>query len=574
MHTPPTQTDLTHLATMFEQERFAEALVMLDGLIANEPESAILRWHRISCLENLDRFAEVRPELDALLARNPDYVPAIIKRVHYAQGYDDTDTDDASLSEAEGEQRMIQSLRTAEAQLRRALALEPDNVDALQALSAILRVRIDAPELALEAEELLERAIALAPDNVDLLAMRANHRHNAAMRLDDGPNDDDTIQNFTGQRFSRRKLEIALADYQACHARSGLPRYLISAGKVLHNLGRFDEALAHYDQALAAMPEDDPTRAAIVEIRARSENNGAGEREEIARLLETSLVGDGKDRSLSDDIAASNMMALANAIRAGQPIAQAMEAQFDENDPDLLIATDIAQKLLQQAYEPPPELAAVDARDFPAYQRKFADRCTQEILAAGLRQIGDAEAKGLFMMLGRHVLLRFFADDSGEVGVAVFAMKPKWPGWIGFLVLLLSGKWKMARMVECVSQFEDGTHLSTQHENISPFEFGGNIRVEKLPRKTPIKDLIAHHMARVKEYKQLNPGCAAMVVQDIAGMDHRWREGQRVKGIYRKSIGYVTETELKNLLGAHYARFADKVRRQLALLAANQEASS
>ena len=47
----------------------------------------------------------------------------------------------------------------------------------------------------------------------------------------------------------------------------------------------------------------------------------------------------------------------------------------------------------------------------------------------------------------------------------------------------------------------------------------------------------------------------------------RWREGQRVKRDYRTSIGYVTETELKRLLGAQHERLGGKVRTQLAMLA-------
>lgn len=577
----PQHPDFDRFAMAYQEGRFDEALQRVDRLIADHPESAALRWHRANCLEKLERYAEIKPELDIFLARKPDYVPGIIKRVQYAEVDDGSDPYDESLADAERErllreQEARQRRRSleAESELRRALALEPDNVEAMHWLAGVLYGRDGAPELAAEAAAWLDRAIALAPDNVEMLWDRANRRRGAAARYDDGPDDADTVRNYAGQRFSRRQLELALADYLACHAKSGSARHLVRAGMVLHDLGRYDEALAHYDRALAAMPDDDPHRAAIVEIRARSENQGAGERDQLARLLESTLAGDGQDRNIAEDIAAQNMMALANAIRAGKPIGEAVEAQFSEDDPDLVVATSLAQNIINVAFEPPPELAGVDAMSYPAYQRKFADRCAKEVTAAGLRLIGDAEAKGLFPMLGQHVLLRVFADDSGEVGVASFAMKPKWPGWIGFLILLLSGKWRLASMVECVTQFDDGAHLSTQHESPSPFEYGGQIQIERLPRRTPVKKLIARHMARVAEYKARHPACAAMIVKDIEGMDRRWREGQRVKRQYRASVGYVTEPELRKLLGAHYQRFADKVRRQLALLAADREAAA
>lgn len=560
--------DLSRFTEAFEQGRYDEALERLDRMIAAEPASAPLRWHRARCLERLERFAEIEPELDAVLAREPDHVPAILMKVRWA-GAADSD-DDESLSAGRTEQRSL----AAEAELRRALVLEPANADVLYALSCVLHGRDDSPELALESETLLDRAIALAPRDVEMLADRAARRRNAALRPEGAPDDDDTVRTFAGLRYSRRALERALADHLECHARSGESRHLVRAGTLLHDLGRHDEAIEHYDRALAAIPGDDPRRALVIEMRARSENHGAGEREQLARLLESTLAGDGKDRTAVDDVAASNLMALAGAIRAGRPMAEAVEAQFADGDPDQLIATDIAQKILNQAYEPPPELTPVDARDYPAYQRRFADRCSKEIVAAGLRVVGDVEAKGMFSVLGQRLLVRLFADETGETGVAAVAMKPKWPGWMGFLLLWIGRQWKVATLIECVTQFDDGTHLSTQHENASPFEYGGHIRIERLPRRTATRDLIARHQARVAEYRAQHPGCAAMVATDVEGMDRRWREGQRVKREYRSSIGWVTDGELRGLLGAHHDRFADKVRRQLGRLVADRDAAA
>jgi tetratricopeptide (TPR) repeat protein len=559
-------------ASAFKQNRFDDALALVDGLIARFPDSPALRWHRANCLEKLERHAEIKPELDAMLRLKPDYAPAIVKRVKYTldEAYAE---DDEGLSDAERGRREAERLAReraisleAETELRRALEIEADNVDALQLLSEVLRYRDNGEARIAEADALLDRAITLAPARVDLVETRANVRRGAALRPDEGPDDADTVRTYSGMRYSRSKLEAALADYETCHALSGAHRYAVRMGMVLHDLGRFDEALARYDQALAAMAPDDPKRQFVLDTRARSQNQGAGEREEMAKLLESALVGEGKDRGLADDMAAQALLGAASAIRAGKSVGEALEARLSE-DPETLLATNIAQQILNAALEPPPEIEAVDAKDYPAYQRNFVDRAAKEIGAIGLRTVGDAEAKGLFMTLGQHVLLRFFADDSGEVGVAAFALKPKWPGWLGFLIMFLSGKWKVASMVECVTQFEDGTHLSTQHENPSPFEHGGKIRIEVLPRKTTIRNLVAHHMKRVAGYKARHPESVALKALDIEGMDRRWREGQREKRAYRISVGYVTETELKRLLGAHYQRLADKVRRQLAVLA-------
>ncbi len=568
--------DFTRFSVAFKQARHQDALDLIDALIAAHPQAAALHWHRANCLEKLERYAEIAPTLNHLLTLKPDYAPAIVKRVQFADidaGGDEGENEDEDLADderaridAEQRARALAASMRNEAELRRALAIDPDLVDGLFLLSNTLRYRHDGNGQVAEADALLDRAIELAPLRVDLIDARASLRRAAAMRYDDGPDDADTVRTFSGLRYSRSRLEAALADYETAFALSDEYRYAVRKGMLLHDLGRHDEALAAYDEALATMAADDPKRGFILETRAKSENNGAGEREQMARLIESGLIGDGRNRKLDEDIAAQALIAAANAIRAGKSVSEAIESRVSD-DPDTLMATNIAQQILNVAHEPPPELELVDAAGYPSYQRRFVDAAARDIGALGLRHVGDAEAKGMFLILGQRVLLRFFADDTGEIGVASFAMKPKWPGVIGFLFLLLTGKWRVHRMLECVSQFDDGTHLSTQYDNPSIFEFGGCVQIERLPRKTPMRDLVARHIARVAQYKLAHPVSVAMAADDLDGMERRWREGQRVKRDYRASIGYITETELKRLLGVHHARFGDKVKSQLALLA-------
>ncbi len=568
----------------YAESRLDDALHSLNALIEQHPQSMALYWHRANVLEKLERYPEARAAVDEVLQRRADFVPAMIKRVEldFDESEDDAEDDD-DLPDHERERRAHEAsardeerAQHHETQLRAVLGIDANAMDALRLLSGLLR-RHDressvAQQSEIEADALLDRAIALAPERVDLMEERANVLKMRALLPcgddDDAPevDDPDVSVTFSGMRYSRRLLERALADFEVCFRLSNQARHGLRVAGLLHDLQRFDEALLAYDAVLAGMPADDPRRDYIVDARARSENNGAGERDQMARLLEASVENGGRDRNLGEDVAAQAIMSAAAAVRGGKSVSAALGARISD-DPDQMMANNIAMQILNVANEPIPELVAVDAAEFPGYQRKNNARRSAQLLKLGLRHIADAEAQGMTRMLGQRVLLSFFADDGGEMGVACFAMKPKWPGLLGFLLLLFSGKWKVVEMTECVSQFDDGAHISTQYTSPSPFEYAAPVYVEKLQRSASTTELIARHSGRVAEYRRAHPDAEPLHAVDLAGMEQRWIEGQQAKKAYRSSIGYITDGELRGLLGAHYDRFARKVREQIKVLA-------
>jgi tetratricopeptide (TPR) repeat protein len=569
----------------FQEGRFGDALSRVDSLLLEFPDEYWLHWHRAVCLEKLERYGEIEAALDAALAREPNFVRAIVMRVRYAgwaeaeadrdaqedEDYEDEDGDgeeseSVSPAQAARDARAAARLSEGEIALRHALLLEPGNVDALHLLSDLLRQREDAVAHADEADALLDRAIELAPDRLALVELRASLRRSAAMQIDEDATAADTVTTPFGLQYSRRRLELALSDYERCIALDGHHRYAVRAAGLLHDLGRFDEALARYDEALARMSFEDPARDAVRDMRARSENNGGGERDAMARLLESAVLAGGKDRNLEEDMAAHALLGAARAVRAGRSLEEAIEANVSE-DPDTMLASNIAQQILGLAHEAPPGLVSAEASNYPRYQRRAAARVARAAAAIDLRHVADGEAMGLFPTLGQHVLISLYSDPSGGIGVASFAMRPKWPGWIGFLLLLVTGKWKTHEMVEAVTHFDDGTLISTQLENISPFEFGGPIRIERMPRSTSLAMLVEHHRDRAAAYQSAHPRARPRLAADMAGFEQRWIEGQHAKGAYRKSIGYVTDAELKRVLGRMYERFAPKIRTQIERLA-------
>lgn len=566
----------------FNAARFDDALQSVKKLLAKYPQSFALHWHHARALEKLGRFGQARIALNKVLKLRSDFVPALIMQVQL-DFHDGTDADiEDEIFDEEPAQHEHARFNIIEQRLYKILSIDPNAVDALHMLSGLLRGHEGDAHL-VKANQLLNRAISLAPERVDLLEDRANSF--LASAVDHENNHDSNAANivttFSGTRYYRDILEQALTDFQRCYGLSHQHRYGLRVGSILHDLGRFDEALAAYDKVLEHVPEDDPYRSLILERRARSIDRGGGEREQMAQMLEAAVANGGNDhshkmdRSLEENNIAQAILSAANAVRGGKSVSDALEARLSD-DPDEILVTSIAAQILNVANEPQPVLVAVDLKDFPVYQQKFIAKCKQDLSPLGLHHVCDAEAQGMRLVLGQSVLLSFFADESGETGVACFSMKPKQPNPIGLLFLLFTGKWKtlamtskVTKMVECVSQFTNGDHLSTQYLSPSPFEYGPPIYIEKLPYKASATELVELHVKRIAEHKQTYPTAKAMSVLDLAGMEERWVKGQAVKRTYRRGIDYVTDAELQKLLGVHYDKFASRVRAKLKVLAAD-----
>lgn len=558
----------------FTAARFDIALQSVKKLLAKYPQSFALHWHHARVLEKLERFRQARIALNKVLKLRSDFVPALIMQVQldFHNGTE-TDIEDEIFNDepARGEQARFDII---EQRLYKILSIDPNAVDALHMLSGLLRGHEGDAHL-VKANQLLNRAISLAPDRVDLLEDRANHFLAGAIGQENNRQAANFITTVSGSRYDRKLLEQALVDFQRCYELSHQHRYGLRVGSILHDLGRYDEALEAYDKVLANVPEDDPYRSLIIERRARSENGGDGEREHMAQMLEAAIANGGNDRGLEENTVAQAILSAANAVRGGKSVSDALAARLSD-DPDENMATSIAAQILNVANEPHPDLVVADPKDFPIYQQKFIAKCKRDLSPLGLHHVCDAEAQGMRLMLGQAVLLSFFADESGETGVACFSLKPKKPSLLTVFSLLFTGKWKLlanistvTKMVECVSQFNNGDHFSTQYLSSSPFEYGPPIYVEKLPVTASVAELVAVHLTRIEEYRQEFPSANAMCALNLEGMEQRWITGQAVKREYRRSIGYITEPELRKLLGTSYDKFTNKVRVKLKVLAAD-----
>lgn len=524
------------------------ALAALDQLLTSRPNAAALHWHRANCLEALDRLDEALAATQRTLQLKADYAPAWLKQAELASSLDE-------------------DYPHYGRDVAKALACDPGFAKA-HAADAMLSYNADDRDGAFAK---LAKAIALAPDDHELRLMRASWHESGAFEPE---SEADALPQFNGMQFSRRKLELADVDYSAVlDQQPTLTRPLIKRAQLRHKLGRFDAALQDYDQALSLLKADDPLHEIVRDLRRNSENNGAGERDAVARMMENALgeLSADERQQLGASWAASAVRSAAASMRSGQNMTVAME-QFISDDPDDLLAVDIAYKIHAQGNEPDPEYAAATANEFSKDQQAFAASAGKQLQKQGFVALGDYDPLHLEHMLNRRTLVRVFRSDDGQICAASFKLKPSWPGWLAFIILKLTGKWQEPAVVDFESELSDGHFLVTNNSSqLNPFGTGSQIDSLALPLKTSIADVLAAHRTRLAAYLQSHAGVQPIALTDIDSVFALQARLGACKRDYRRSIGYISDAELRQLLGPRHDELQEKVRQKLQLLMATDQ---
>lgn len=543
MSQPTARERLERFALELRSGDVERALEMIDVLVAEYPDQAPLHWHRARTLHVLGREDDALAAIKRVLELKPDYAPAWLMRAELAA------------EDADG--------NFPESDLRRALELDPR----LARAHLLLARYLGYGERRDEAQSALARAIELDPQQAEAWSLRGEWQQRAAVVGfgDAGGDDPEVVRTFSGQRLSRPALLAARADFETSLGLKNDPRVRLRLARLLHDLGEFDAALAAYDAVLAVTPIDDPRRAAIVDMRAASENGGRGEHEQAARLLEEALADtDERERAtLGHDLAASMIKSAAAGVRSGMTLEQAL-ARFVSDHPDDMVAIDIAWKIYALGHEPEPDYRPSQLQDYPKFMREFAERTAATLGAQGFRVVGDYEPLHLAPQLGRPTLVRIYAAGDGITCGASYAVEPKWPGWIAFLLLKILRQWKRPRVFELETEFDDDGFLVTNNAGATnAFGYRGKVDVLALAADTAPAVVHSRHRERIERYRRDHPNATAERVdtpERILAMQARIGAA---KSAWRRSIGYIEENELRQLLGAHYDRFAARVRDKL-----------
>jgi len=250
---------------------------------------------------------------------------------------------------------------------------------------------------------------------------------------------------------------------------------------------------------------------------------------------------------------------------AAAPISVEALAQFSNDDPLDAKASQIALLIYQVGNEAEPSYAECRMEDYPKYQQTYAARALDTMTKAGFEWVGDYDPLHLKQVLEAPSLIRIYSGDQGTCFAASYCLASQWPGWIGFLRLLRNGQWKKSATIELETAISDGQFIITNNSD-GTFTFGGTVATEQLPSTTKIEDVIKRHRARVNEYLRINHKERALSATTMDEILPLLRKLTAAKNLYRKSIGYINDAELRRLLDTHYDLLADRVRARLVVL--------
>jgi tetratricopeptide (TPR) repeat protein len=374
--------------------------------------------------------------------------------------------------------------------------------------------------------------------------------------------DEEQVKDFFGKSYAVIPLKQAIQDLTDAIDPAAVNWHLsLKRARVYKQLQDFDSAISDYDDALNALDEDaESYRDFIQEQRDACRDGGRSEHKKFANLMREGMVdiNDAGELSQDDHIANNLLDAMATQLTDGNDIMSVLDSIDD--DPDQLTAITIAQDILNNAREPCADFTATDKSLYDKSAQKFCAKVENKISDYGFQSQGDFEAKGLSQQLGKRILLRIFISDDKYISAAAFEIKPLKPSFLSWILLVLQGKWKTARILELQSETIYGGFIITNNTGeLNPFSAGDSIDMLNLPLNTSLKDIVTAHKKRLLEANLED----IKLIPDIDELFASQERLRHAKNAYRANIGFVTDDELKQLLGNQYDKYADHIRKYL-----------
>lgn len=354
-----------------------------------------------------------------------------------------------------------------------------------------------------------------------------------------------------GQQHHAVCMERAVADYRSARASEDRDEWRLAEGQCLLDMQRWEEAEALFAETVARMeatlageePKAWSRSAADLEDardglrRAQTQNEGEDDaaREGFEGLLAT-LEEMGQPDGAAE---VRQMFDTLERLRS-----QEAEGQAERDaDPGWLDreARNIAEQIMKRHSNQPERLGVFPLELLDRKAAKFYDKKRDQLLALGFEHLADAEDLNYRERTGTRVMLRLMlAPDQLTVAV----------------VWRLVGPGSVVDAVELESMLEDQSIMMTHNLGSSnPFDTPPLIARQSLPQDCPLPLLIEAHRNRL-QHAHAN----AVPIHDLEGVTALQERQRVIKSDHAREQGWISEAELRGLLGASYRELAPAVR--------------
>lgn len=518
-----------------EQGKCKAALKRLTPLYQSQPHNIDIILATVDALVALERGAKARSLLLYSLKREPRE-----PRLWGALAHSYWDEDDQA---------------SAHKALDKAQVVLPNQFDLMLQRAGFYAACEDREAL----QQQFDAAIAAHPD-AEVALLR--HRAEALISMAYGADDNEAqVKDGLGMVFAVVPLQAALNDLTRVIERDEDWHHYFKRADVHKKLQNYDDAIADFDAALKRLPDTEiDLREHIQQERDGCLNNGRNERERLAQNMRESLTQvDAKGVSLEDHMANNMVRAVANQHAQGGDILALLEEVGD--DPQEQMAFNVAQEIVANATEAPADYTSVDPTEFPKAARQYNARVGTKLADLGFHALGDFEPRGLRQQMGRAVLVSIFVSEDHTVAAACYRVTPLRPAWWLWLIQCLLGQYKSSEVVEFESVTDEGNYIITNNTaqiNVFSAPIKG-VDLLAMESKAGLAEVLRVHNTRLA-------GCQLLSLGDTEALFAEQERLRQIKVEHRQSIGYVTEEELKKLLGKHYDGLAERVKKYLNLL--------
>jgi hypothetical protein len=353
-----------------------------------------------------------------------------------------------------------------------------------------------------------------------------------------------------GQQSTAIGRERALADLDAALASRDSVEWRLLRADLLLESGRWEEAEAAFVDARARVdtlaPEEREQameRAAMGIESARQGPEGGDELLDAWQDCAALVSEHDADSSLLSEFTEARKVIDELDERAeqtsGEPGADA--------DPLSEHARSIAQNLAELHADTPERYAPFDADELDPDARAFYDAALAALERLGYELCSDVEPLRNTEQSGTRTLVRVALSPDRLTAAAIWR---------------LAGPLSCFEATELESVLADGSIVRTNDlGTANPFEQPPQIMQVSLPPGTDAGTLVAVHGERLAEL--VSPPVRLPDLDAFFGAQEHERVNKRE---FRRSHGWVSETELRGMLGASFDDLADLVRAELARL--------